>query len=119
METQPAMESPAVMAPESADDQALLTADETADEPTPQIEAPGSNPPDLEARIEALEKRLVQTDELIRQARHQGYIDGRNESIESLTSQPALWQQPDGGGAIPDDEPQIMILDNVKPSIWS
>lgn len=117
METQSEMEVQPDMATESADAPALDTAPEAAEEPTTETETPDPTP-GLVARIEALEKRLSETDQLIRQARHQGYIDGRNESIENLTSQPPLWQHPDDGQAS-DDEPQILILDNLRPSVWS
>lgn len=54
---------------------------------------------------------------LLAAAEQRGYLRGRNERIEELMSEPAMWQRDatDSGVA---DESEVLFLNNRRRSIW-
>lgn len=89
------------------DPEAAPTAEET-----PPCTQP-SYPPDLEARLAEAETR--------------GYLRGRNERIEQLMREPAIFERQRGHPSIPSSQAsgeewqadsQPMILNNPRVSIW-
>lgn len=104
-------------AEEVADDGADATAtcadaeQPAATDTTPRAEPP--LPPDLEARLAEAETR--------------GYLRGRNERIEQLMREPAIFERQRGHPSIPSSkasgeewqaDSQPMILNNPRVSIW-
>lgn len=58
----------------------------------------------------------IDIDALIAEAEQRGYIRGCNERIANLMEQPGPWQsQPP---ATQDDNDEILILNNLRPSVW-
>lgn len=54
---------------------------------------------------------------LVAEAEERGYLRGRNERIDEFMGAPALWQPShSGGGEMPATH--VMILDNLKRSVW-
>ncbi len=54
---------------------------------------------------------------LIAEAEHRGYIKGRNERIDELMSTSRMWQ-PEHTIPHAEGAPQVMILDNLRRSVW-
>lgn len=58
-------------------------------------------------------------DTLIAEAEQRGYLRGRNEQIDRLIStQRPMWQSSAHVSSLPADDTCVVILDNVRPSIW-
>lgn len=76
-----------------------------AGEPSPDIET-ADNPPSDE-----LERMLAEAEE-------RGYKRGRNESIARLMEHPEQ-VDPELTGTPSGSDPEILILANIRPSIWS
>lgn len=55
--------------------------------------------------------------QLVAEAEQRGYVRGRNERIGELMGAPSMWQ-PSGGDSDSRGESQVMILDNVRRSVW-
>ena len=55
-----------------------------------------------------------------REQLRQAYLRGRNEAIEALMQQPGMMQPlaPPARSAPPAPEPEVMILNNPRTSIW-
>lgn len=76
--------------------------------------APAEEPP---ACADAAQKpELPDIDRLIAEAEHRGYMRGRNESIEQLM-RPA--ESPADDGINRDRPSEVLILNNLRESVWS
>lgn len=83
---------------------------ETVAETPPEVPAETSAEAPAEAVAPDVEKLLAEAEE-------RGYLRGRNERIAELMEQPSAVD-----ALLPDtvlpDEPEILILNNIRPSIW-
>jgi len=70
------------------------------------------NPAAAEENIPA-----VDMERLLAEAEERGYTRGRNERITELMEHPSQ-ADPSLHDTPPCGEPRILILDNIRPSIW-
>ena len=79
---------------------------ESETEETPEAESPAESVPDV-----------PDIERLVAEAEERGYKRGRNERIAELMENPSA-----ADVSLPDDapaeEPEILILNNIRPSIW-
>lgn len=92
---------------------------------TPDVTQPESDatPPDDHAQSDAPEPSPEpdpDIEAMLAEAEQRGYLRGCNEQIETLMQQPDLWHGTPAGSAArtDDDEPQILILNHIRPSVW-
>ena len=121
---------------EAEDADKMATAQNPAESPAPEAEAPeggqepeGSGPgapqdsdePEAEARKEAPASLPADWEAQLAEAEQRGYMRGRNESIERLMKAPAMYERADpahsgeGDGACGADQ----FLARRKVSIWN
>lgn len=102
---------------------------EPVDNPTPDAVDTATEPETAtvaEAEAEAESKEVVgqpQRDEaeiaaMVAQAEQRGYLRGRNEAIENALSGPGLWQLATDEGEPVGHEPEVPILQALRPSVW-
>lgn len=104
---------------------------EPVDNPTPDAVDTATEPEtatvaEAEAEAEAESKEVVgqpQRDEaeiaaMVAQAEQRGYLRGRNEAIENALSGPGLWQLATDEGEPVGHEPEVPILQALRPSVW-
>lgn len=102
---------------------------EPVDNPTPDAVDTATEPETVtvaEAEAEAESKEVVgqpQRDEaeiaaMVAQAEQRGYLRGRNEAIENALSGPGLWQLATDEGEPVGHEPEVPILQALRPSVW-
>lgn len=92
---------------------------------TPDVPQPGSDatPADSPAQSDTPDpapEPAPDIEAMLAEAERRGYLRGCNEQIETLMQQPDLWHgSPAGNAAMTDgDEPQILILNHIRPSVW-
>lgn len=57
-------------------------------------------------------------EQLIAEAEQRGYLRGRNESIKQLMAQPAMYEQLNARPHQPSTDSEVMILNNMRRSVW-
>lgn len=59
--------------------------------------------------------------EMLAEAEMRGYLKGRNENIANLMAHDPAWRHesaPDDAATSPVDEPEILILNHRRHSVW-
>lgn len=69
-------------------------------------------------RIEELSRRVGEAEQRVSEAEQRGYTRGRNESIERLMARPGVFESLQDDGAVDADMSEVMILNNLRPSVW-
>lgn len=117
-----AAETPAAAAPLSAETsepaEPQPAENPENNEPEPDATAStGAEPPAEEPQATAVPSpEPPDIDRLIAEAEHRGYMRGRNESIEQLM-RPA--DAPADNSGEPDRRTEVLILNNLRESVWS
>lgn len=81
---------------------------------TPDVATPAEQPPACADAMQAPEPPDI--DRLIAEAEHRGYMRGRNESIEQLMHSV---ESPADDGVDRDRPSEVLILNNLRESVWS